>query len=242
MKYILLVLSALSILLSMMLFPRVHFSIGFQLHLALSIIAFIYALFWKNIPRKVHITLGLLCLIPLCFVLFLAIYGNVSNADYTEDVVIVLGAGIHGETVSRPLARRLDTALEHWRENPDTYIITTGGLGERARITEAEAMARYLIARGVPESQILQENYSTSTYENLLFAKEILDEHFPNGFTATVVTSDFHIFRAVRTARSVGIDPTRTGAETDWYMWPASYLREMLSIANFWFFPNGSSD
>ena len=242
MKYILLVLSTLSILLCMMLFPRVHFSIGFQLHLALSVILFTYALFWNKIPRKVHITLGLLCLVPLCFVLFLAIYGNISSADYTEDVIIVLGAGIHGETVSRPLARRLDTAFAHWQENPDTYIITTGGLGERARITEAEAMARYLIALGVPESQILQENNSTSTYENLLFAKKILDAHFPDGFSASVVTSDFHIFRAVRTARAVGIDPTHTGAETDWYMWPASYLRELLSIANFWFFPNTSGN
>ena len=222
--------------------PRVHFTIGFQMQFLLSVAVFIYALFWNKIHPRVHIAIGLLCMIPLLFVLFLAIYGNVSTVTHTEDVIIVLWAGILGETVSRPLAARLDTALDLFWENPTAYIITTGGLGERARITEAEGMARYLIARGVPESQILREHYSTSTVENLTFAKEILDEQFPNGFRAVLVSSDFHMFRSVQTARSLGIYPTHAGAPTPRHSIPASYLRELLSIANFWFFPGGAYD
>ena len=77
------------------------------------------------------------------------------------------------------------------------------------------------------------EEKSTSTVENLAFAKEILDEHFPEGFRAVVITSDFHIFRAVRTARFVGMDVGSMGAYTDWYTWPINYMREMLAIMNF---------
>ncbi|MCL2563066.1 MAG: YdcF family protein [Oscillospiraceae bacterium] len=209
-------------------------TMGFHLQLAISIGLIVYAICFNWISKKIHIAIGLLALIPIAFVLFLFIYGNVSNVDYNEDVVIVLGAGIHGETVSRPLARRLDAAIDYWNRNPDAYIVVTGGLGNRATITEAEAMARYLIRRGVPAERILLEELSTSTYENLVFAKEILDEHFPDGWRAAVITNDFHIYRSVRTARAVGIDAGRIGAYTEWYTWPVNYLREMLAVVQLW--------
>ena len=218
-------------------------TIGFTLQAALAVGIILYAFLFNQISRiskKIHIMIGTLCLIPFTFVLFLLIYGNVSNVEYDEDVVIVLGAGIHGETVSRPLAHRLNTAIAYWERNPNAYIVVTGGLGNRAMITEAEAMARYLIRGGVPPEQILLEELSTSTYENLKFAQEILDEQFPNGFRAVLITNDFHIYRAVRTARYLGIDVARKGAYTDWYTWPVNYLREMLAVIDLWFFPMGN--
>ena len=218
------------------LFSVANPTIGFTLQAALAVALMGYALLLPRIPKKAHIILGILCLIPLTFTLFLFAYGNISNADYTEDVVIVLGAGVNGETVSRPLAHRLDAAARYWRQNPDAYIIVTGGLGNRATITEAEAMARYLIRIGVPEDRILLEEQSTSTYENLIFAKEILDEHFPEGFRAVLITNDFHIYRSVQTARAVSLDVARVGAYTDWYTWPVNYLREMLAVVNHWVF------
>jgi len=209
-------------------------TIGFALQLVLALFIVAYAVFFNRIHRNVHIGLWLCSLIPITFVLFLFTYGNISNATHEEDVVIVLGAGIMGENVTRPLAHRLNTAFELWQQNPDTYIIVTGGLGNRATITEAEAMARFLYRRGVPREKILLEELSTSTYENLTFAKEILNIHFPDGFSAVLVTNDFHIYRAVQTARAVGLDVTRKGAYTDWYTWPVNYLREMLAVVNMW--------
>jgi len=209
-------------------------TIGFTLQAVLGAGVLLYAILLPRIPKKVHVIAGILCLIPLVFVLFLFVYGNTSNVDYTEDVVIVLGAGVMGETVSRPLAHRLDAAARYWEQNPAAYIIVTGGLGNRATITEAEAMARYLIRIGVPEDRILLEELSTSTYENLIFANAILTEHFPDGFRAVLVTNDFHIYRSVQTARVIGLDVTRIGAYTDWYTWPVNYLREMLAVVNHW--------
>ena len=206
---------------------------GFALQAILSVALIFYAIFLKNIPKKIHIALTILFIIPLAFSLFLGIYGNRNHVDYTEDVVIVLGAGVNGTMVSRPLAHRLNTTTDYWFENPDSMIIVTGGLGNRAIITEAEAMANFLIWRGVPEDRILLEDLSTSTYENLVFAKEIAYEHFPEGFRAVLVTNDFHIYRAVRTAREVGIEVNSLGAYTDWYSWPVNYLREMMAVTRF---------
>ena len=207
---------------------------GFALQAILSVALIFYAIFLKDIPKKIHIAIIILFMIPLAFSIFLGIYGNRNHVDYTEDVVIVLGAGVNGTFVSRPLAHRLNTAADYWFENPDSMIIVTGGLGNRAIITEAEAMANFLIQRrGVPENVILLEDLSTSTYENLVFAKEIAYEHFPDGFKAVLVTNDFHIYRAVRTAREVGIEVNSLGAYTDWYSWPVNYLREMMAVVRF---------
>ena len=216
-------------------------TIGFTLQVVISVGLILYAILFNRISKRLHIIAGTLCLVPVTLILFLFIYGNVSNVDYSEDVVIVLGAGIHGETVSRPLARRLDAAIRYWNRNPDAYIVVTGGLGNRAVITEAEAMARYLIRGGVPQARILLEDESTSTYENLIFASEILDDHFPTEYRAVVITNDFHIYRAVRTARSVGLDVSRVGAYTDWYTWPVNYLREMLAVINLWISPTSDA-
>ena len=207
---------------------------GFALQGILSVALIFYAIFFKNIPKKIHIGMTILFLIPLAFSLFLGIYGNRNHVNHTEDVVIVLGAGVNGTFVSRPLAHRLNTAADYWFQNPDSMIIVTGGLGNRAIITEAEAMANFLIQRrGVPEDRILLEDLSTSTYENLVFAKEIAYEYFPDGFTAVLVTNDFHVYRGVRTARNVGIEVNPLGAYTDWYTWPVNYLREMMAVVYF---------
>ena len=209
-------------------------TIGFALQAIIAVGMIGYAIFLNRIPSKIHIIAIILLLVPLVLSLLLAFYGNRHNVDYTEDVVIVLGAGVNGVNVSRPLARRLHAAADYWFENPDAIIVVTGGLGNRATITEAEAMARFLInRRGIPEEAILLEELSTSTYENLIFAKEILEQTFPDGFSAVLITNDFHVYRAVRTARAVGLEVNSIGAYTDWYTWPVNYLREILAIINF---------
>jgi len=211
-------------------------TIGFYAQAALSVCVMLYVVFFNKIPKRVHVWLGVLCLILAAFVLFLFTYGNTSNADFTENVVIVLGAGVNREMVSRPLAHRLYATIDYWEKNPNAYIIVCGGLGNRAIITEAEAMSRFLIARGIPQEKILLEELSTSTYENLLFAKAILEEHFQGEFRAVVITNDFHIYRATQMARGIGLDVSRVGAHTDWYSRPVNYLREMLAVMHMWVF------
>ena len=207
-----------------------NFHAGFVALGLLSISFILYALFFNKIPRRNHIIAGIICLIPILLMLFLCIYGNISNSTYDEDVVIVLGAGIRGDQVRGTLARRLETVAQYHEKNPKAVIIVCGGQGPQETITEARAMERYLIAHGIPEHKILKEEKSTSTLENFRFASTILHHHFPQGYTSVLVTNDFHIFRALRLAQYAGINPNHLGAPTDWYSLPVNYLREILAI------------
>jgi len=196
----------------------------------------LYAVFFKKLSNKFRIIIGVAFLIPLVFISFLAIYGNRGSPTFNEDVIIVLGAGTRTEHPRSPLARRLNTAVYYFERNPNAYVIVCGGLGERAAITEAEAMARHLYERGIPRERILLEDLSTSTMENLTFAQEILNEHFPDGFTAVVISNDFHMFRAVSMARGLGMDVNHLGASTPAHLLMENYLREMLAVLHFWVF------
>ena len=209
---------------------------GHTIQAALSAVILLYGVFYNKIPRKLRIATYIAATIPIIAVAFLAIYGNIRHVDYTEDVVIVLGAGLTSGRVGSHLANRLDTALDYLERNPQALVIVCGGLGANQPVTEAYAMAQYLIARGVPPENILLEDRSTTTYENLAFAYEILSARFPDGFSAALVTNDFHIYRATQLAQQNGIDANPLGAPTPWHSWPVNYLREMLAIVNMWVF------
>ena len=212
---------------------------GFALQAMVAAALMLYAALFDRLPKRAHIVAMAACIVPVCFVLFLGIYGNRHRTDYTEDVVIVLGAGLRGEAVGLHLANRLDMAVHYLAQNSEALVVVTGGLGSAALITEAEAMERYLVARGVVPGRIIQEDMSTSTYENLAFARDILEGHFPDGFRAALITNDFHIYRAVRTAGRIGIDVYGVGAPTPLRAIPVNYLREMLAVAHMWVFGQG---
>ena len=145
----------------------------------------------------------LLALLAAGFALFAVLETMVlrgARAD-TEDApvsaVIVLGAGVNGETPSLSLRTRIDAAEKYLKAHPDVPAVLSGGQGEGEWISEAECMRRALARRGVDESRLWLEERSTSTRENLLYSREILEGM---GVDLTqrvaIVTSDFHLCRA----------------------------------------------
>ena len=236
-RILLLISGALLLLNTAVMTLVASFTIGFVLQAALGASLIAYAILFHKIPRKIHVAAGAVCMVPIVLAASLWVYGNTSDADYAEDAAIVLGAGLRGEQVSPILAKRLDAAAAYSERNPGALIIVCGGLGEGAAITEAEAMRRYLVTRGVPNERIVMEGLSTSTYESLSFAREILIDYFPDGFRAVLITSDFHLYRTVSLAGGIGIPASRIGSHTSWYAWPVNYLREMLAVTYWWAFP-----
>ena len=212
-------------------------NIGSNILMALSAGVIVYAVFLPRIGNLVHIIVGILCIIPILFIIFLIIYGNTGRPDYTEDAVIVMGAGVIGERISRPLAFRLYRAIEYLNTNPDSIVVVCGGLGDTATITEAEAMKRYLVNRGISPERIVEEDKSTTSFENLSFAHEILVDIFPDGYKAVLVSNDFHMFRTSYVASNIGITAVHYGAKTPPEAIPSVYFRELLSIANVFVFP-----
>ena len=163
------------------------------------------------------IVIALLCM-ELALVSFIAIYGVSDNADYSEDAVIVLGAGINGDKVTLPLKMRLDVALEYCNKNPDAVVVVSGGQGFQETVTEAYAMEKYLVEKGIEKERIIKEEMATSTEENMAFSKKILDERFVNGYSVVVVTNNFHVFRSVCYAKDAGFgDVTHIHGGLQWY-------------------------
>ena len=199
----------------------------------------IYGVLWDKLKKAkwLHITVIALCLILIIFSSFLALYGNSNNVSYDEDAIIVLGTGIRGEEVTRTLGYRLDKAVEYHQKNPTAFIVVSGGQGAQEDITEALAMERYLIERGVPAEKIIKEEKSTSTYENFSFSIALLKKRLPDGFSVAFITNDFHVYRAEGTAQCIGFSVRHIGAPIDWYTAPVVYIREMAAVLKFWIFP-----
>lgn len=159
----------------------------------------------------------------------LLLNGNVKTTTYKEDYLLVLGCGVKGEAPSKQLLSRLDTALEYCEKNKDGKIIVSGGQGNGERITEAEAMRRYLVQHGIDDERIIKEEKSTSTVENFVFSNRLLDGGF-SSHSVAFVTSDYHVYRADSIARYRGFYMNYIGAPTPWYDIIPSSIREILAI------------
>ena len=116
------------------------------------------------------------------------------------DSIIVLGAKVNGTQPSGALNERISSAARYLKENPGTLCIASGGQGQDEGISEAECIRRGLLAQGISESRILLEDQSTDTRTNFTNSFRTLPE---NSRTVGVVTNDFHVLRALWTAREL---------------------------------------
>ena len=129
---------------------------------------------------------------------------NITNID-NIDTMIVLGSRLDGDKVSNTLKLRLDKAIEYYNKHKNINIIVSGGKTNNLDISEALAMENYLIANGVNKNNIIKEDKATSTLENIIYSKKILEDINYNG-KVLIVTSDFHLFRGRLIASILGIE------------------------------------
>ena len=210
----------------MMLLRVSHMHIIFPMSLGLSVLLGAYLALWtlsaydkharlaKTLKRCyiICISIGLICFLIVQGVLILN-----SQTEYDDvDAIIVLGAGLRNNVPSLILAYRLNAAIEYSKTQGDIPIIVTGGLGQGEILTEAEAMSRYLIERGVDETRILKEDASTNTRENLAFSKAIMEElgMDTDNIKVAIVSNEFHLFRAKIIAEKAGLEAIGVAAET----------------------------
>lgn len=148
---------------------------------------------------------------------------DMEEADY----VIVLGAQVRGTKITNSLMRRLDCAYSYLVEHPGTKAVVSGGQGKGEAVTEAQAMAEYLTERGISASRILKEEQSVSTLENLRFSMGYME---PDA-KAAVVTSDFHLYRALLLGRRLGYrNLTGIAATSNPVLFLNYLVREILAV------------
>lgn len=139
--------------------------------------------------------------------------------------VIVLGSGLNKDKVTPLLAGRVDKGIELLKYNPDAVLIFSGGQGPGEEIPEAQAMANYAKEKGVDPSKLRLDDKSTDTKENLAFSQKLFID--PDGKTA-VVSTGYHVFRALYLARSEQIPCIGYGAKTKLYFSMNALLREYI--------------
>ncbi|MDA3628371.1 YdcF family protein [Saccharopolyspora sp. WRP15-2] len=168
----------------------------------------------------------------VCFLLYSFVYGKFPHKT-DVDFIVVLGSGLFGSRVPPLLASRLDRAREVFdaerARGRQPLLVTSGGQGPGEDLPEARAMADYLIERGVPAEQILVEDQSRTTDQNLRFSKAIMAAAKPD-FRCLVVTNNFHVMRAAGIARTEKVNGQVIGSPTARYYWPSATIREFVAV------------
>lgn len=154
-------------------------------------------------------------IIVLLFLTFNSIRIYRYSFEYSEkksDVAIVLGAGTNKGILSPVFEERINHGIYLYEKSLVRKIIFTGGKGKGQDISDSQIAKHYAIEKGVLENDILIDQYSNYTYENLTAAKRIMDTH--DYTTALIVSDPLHMKRSMELAIATKIEcepsPTKT--------------------------------
>ena len=149
-----------------------------------------------------------------------------------SDAIIVLGAQVTADgTPSVALERRLTVALEAYREK-EQVIIACGAQGGAEPRAEGDVMRDWLIGHGVDPERVIAETSSYNTRQNLQNARAIMEGL--NLSRALIVTSDYHVARALRLCEQVGIAASGRGSPSKPEYFLRNHIQESLSTIKFW--------
>ena len=149
------------------------------------------------------------------------------------DYMVVLGAGVRGDVPSLSLRNRIDAAYDYLTEHPDVTAILSGGQGEGENITEAQCMFDHLTAMGIDESRLWMEDQATSTWENLNFSLDMIEEKTgQRPEELGVLSSEYHLFRASLFADACGVEFLGVPAKTTKLSLRVNYF--MREVAGVW--------
>lgn len=146
-------------------------------------------------------------------------------------LIIILGAGIYTEQVTPMLAQRLDKGLRIYKSSSkNCKILVSGGQGKDEPISEALAMQRYLINKGVNETQIIMEDSSTNTFENFKYTKKIINTLNLDISKVSFVTSQFHVLRSLKFSHEFKIKALGIGSTTPYQLLIFASFRDFLAL------------
>ncbi len=142
--------------------------------------------------------------------------------------VIVLGCQVYSTgNLSPQLELRLQSALDTYREHP-RLIVCCGGQGENEPAPEGQVMREWLVRQGVPPEDVIAECESQNTRQNLAYARDLLPDTVQR---VTVITSDYHLPRALALAKDVGLQADGIGSpcRPEIGFWIKNHTREVLA-------------
>lgn len=186
-------------------------------------------------PSAIKKVLKSLLITGLIFILFmqslvLSEFNAKIEPDVELDYLIVLGAGLREDKVSHTLAYRLDTAKAYLEQHDRTKVIVSGGQGPDEWVSEAAAMKTYLVQSGLDVNRIIMEDQSTSTEENIKYAKALITIESQ----VAIVTSNYHMYRAKYIAKPLLINAQGISSPSPYWSLLNYMVRESFTILNEW--------
>ncbi len=155
-----------------------------------------------------------------------------------RDYIIILGCAIRKDGTLTPLLKgRVDSAVsfekrQYEKTGRHAVFVPSGGQGADEVISEGEAMENYLLSVGIPSEQIVREDKSVNTFENMKLSKKVIEsrEGDIEGKKIAFATTNYHLFRGYILARKNGIDAKGISAKTKQYFFPNAFLREFVGL------------
>lgn len=168
-----------------------------------------------KVVRRIFTVLLCLGLLIVGITEILIIEASFGDPKEQVEYLLVLGAKVRPDGPSVSLMDRIKAARDYLNEHPDVVAIVSGGQGPDEPMTEAKCMYDQLVALGIDPSRIWMEDKATSTWENLHFALDLIEEK-----TGTrpkklgILSSEYHLFRAGLFAEKCGIESVGVPART----------------------------
>lgn len=187
----------------------------------------------KRLKHKILIIMAAIfgCMVLMllgCIAVNLYIKGSVKDriltpeeaAELDADCILVLGAGVWDNgRPSQMLADRLNQGIELYQAGASDRLLMSGDHG-RVGYDEVNVMKDYAIERGIPSGHIFMDHAGFSTYESMYRARDIFEAK-----KVIIVTQRYHMYRALYTARALGLDAY--GVASDPWEYSGQRYREL---------------
>ena len=143
------------------------------------------------------------------------IHASFGDPKEQVDYMVVLGAKVNADGPSVSLWDRICGAYTYLEEHPDVIAVLSGGQGTDEPITEAECMYRELVNLGIDPKRLRIEDEATSTWENMQFTLNLIEEKTgQRPEKLGVLSSEYHLFRSSLFAKACNVEfvgiPART--------------------------------
>ena len=185
------------------------------------------------VGKLIIIILATVFLFMFCFafVVTINILLKLNRQTEKETTLVVLGCRVRKDGASTMLKTRLAATYEYLIKNENAKCILSGGKGIDEPCAESEYMYNYLTEKGIDKDRLFIENHSTTTEENLLFSKKIIEQNKLID-KITIITNGFHQYRAYRFAKELGFESYSYSAKTPLIVLPTYFIREICGVAH----------
>jgi len=213
-------------------FPDLLYSFLLKLHwidlyneggISLYLVEFVDLVIYASISYTECILLG---------TIILSIKSAKHIPKFDKDYIIILGCKIKKDGSLTPLLKgRVDRAIEFSRlqkenTNKDIVFIPSGGQGKDEVMSEAQAMKNYLLEQGINKKNILLEDKSKNTLQNITYSNKLINDKEKN---IAFSTTNYHVFRAGVLATDKKINVEGIGSKTKSYFFINAFIREFVA-------------